>query len=432
MKTITEFSGIVLQRAAEAQRSYRAAHPQAPAPVAEDEPQNAAADAAPAEASSTDAPIAEEGASATSESTAEATGSEAAEAQPASDEPAPASEEGGEAASAEPAEPVDLGTGPEAESVGEALQVSGDRLSRLMEALDVVGRRVGQVRLVRVIQGESPPQGAQQRGDFYYVVDLTPRPQSQQRDESDGRDGDRRRGPGGRDRGGRPGSRGPGGPRGAGGPPGKGGKFSNDRAGSRDASFREARGEVPRAGAGWMLTRAPEDKRLRSDEPGADRRDRRPPRGPRFDGPRPPMGARGDRPPRGPRPTGGGGRPPFGGPRAEGDANRAQASSRPEGRGPGGGGRRGPGPGPRRPEGAGPRREDHGRPMRRRGGWDEPAVPEPSPEPSTVTAVPAAAEEMTAQAENRPAPVVESTASTPVSSESAPENAAPPSSTSEN
>src|ERR1039457_2565814 len=35
MKTITEFSGILLQRAAEAQRGYRAEHPQLAAPEAE-------------------------------------------------------------------------------------------------------------------------------------------------------------------------------------------------------------------------------------------------------------------------------------------------------------------------------------------------------------------------------------------------------------
>jgi hypothetical protein len=38
MKTITEFSGILLQRAAEAQRAYRAEHPQLATPAAEEAP----------------------------------------------------------------------------------------------------------------------------------------------------------------------------------------------------------------------------------------------------------------------------------------------------------------------------------------------------------------------------------------------------------
>jgi hypothetical protein len=38
MKTITEFSGVLLQRAAEAQRAFRAANPQVAASAAEDAP----------------------------------------------------------------------------------------------------------------------------------------------------------------------------------------------------------------------------------------------------------------------------------------------------------------------------------------------------------------------------------------------------------
>jgi hypothetical protein len=146
-----------------------------------------------------------------------------------------------------------------------------------MEALDVVGRRVAQVRLVRVIQGETAPAGAQKRGEFFYLVDLTPRPQSMQRDSSDSRDGERRRGSGGRDRGGLAAieepavreagrwwswrSRGRGRPWGT--RPSRG-KFSNDRPSGRDGDSREGRGETPRAGAGWMLSRPTDSgKRLR-------------------------------------------------------------------------------------------------------------------------------------------------------------------------
>jgi hypothetical protein len=420
MKTITEFSGVLLQRAAEVQRTFQAANPQVAVPAAEkDQSSQTGEDAPSADVEAADVAAPSEEAVAV-EGAAEAT----ADVPASSDDGGavePSSDDGGaaEASPAEPAAPVDLGTGPEAEAVGEALQVEGDRLSRLMEALDVVGRRVAQVRLVRVLQGENPPQGAQKRGDYYYAVDLAPRPQSQQRDGFDGRDGDRRRGPGGRDRGGRPGDRGPGGARGAGGPPGKGGKFSNDRPSSRDGDMREGRGEMPRAGAGWMLTRAPDDRRGRSDEPGVNRRDGRPPRGPRFDGPRPPQGPRGDRPPRGPRPDRPGGRPGFSGPpRPEGGGERPQAAARPEGRGAGFApdGRRGLGPRrpePGRPDGPGPRRDDRNWSGRRRGGWDEPAVPE-----AAASAAPVA--ESPAPVENLPAPVTDTAAPVAVDSSATP------------
>src|SRR5436190_1687092 len=130
MKTVTEFPGILLRQAADIQRAFKASQPAPePAPAAE-------------------APTDEERA-------------------------APESSEGEAAPAAEaaPAEPA-AGTGPDAEAVGEGLQVSGDRLARLMEALSVVGNRVGAVRLVRVLSGDKPPPNAQKRGDFYYVVDL--------------------------------------------------------------------------------------------------------------------------------------------------------------------------------------------------------------------------------------------------------------------
>ena len=384
MKTITEFSGILLQRAAEAQRAFRAEHPQtetrpadtapAEAPGAEETPTGAEEAPAGAEAAPSEAGAAAE--------VAETENAASDSAAPATDSP-PADEVAAEAA-VEPS----LGEGPEAEAVGAAMQVEGDRLARLMEALDVAGRRVGQVRLVRVIQGENAPQGAQKRGEFYYVVDLMPRPQSQ-RESFDGR-----RGPGGRDRGGRPGDRGHGGPRGpgagGGGPGGSRGKFSNDRPGGRDGE-REARGEMPRGGAGWTLTRAPEDRRDRGEQGGAPNRDRPgdrrfPTRGPRDAnrGPRPPMG---DRPPRGPRPDGtrAGGRFDGGGPRPGGDRPQGVGPNF-DARGPG----RGPRP-PRRPEGGNGGGQGGGERWggRRRGGWDEPAVADAA-ETAAPTAAPAA------------------------------------------
>jgi hypothetical protein len=379
MKTITEFSGILLQRAAEAQRAYREAHPQVQAPAPES-PAQVQSEPSPDAAAAVSAEVPVDEAVAGSVETTEASDpGEAAAPEAAAPEAAVAEGEG--AAEVAEAAPVDLGSGPEAEAVGAELQLEGDRLSRLMEALDVVGRRARQVRLVRVVQGESPPQGAQKRGDFYYIVDLQPRPQSY-RDGGDGRD-DRRRGPGGRDRGGRPGGSGPGGAHGSGGGPGKGGKFSNDRPGGRGGDMREARGEMPRGGAGWMLTRAPDDRRSGPEGRGAgdnrgDRRpDRRPPRGPRPDnrgprpdnrGPRPPMA--GDRSARGPYPGAPGGQPPAGG-----GPGRSAAGPR-DGHGPVGGRDGRP---PRRPEGGNGRGRGGDRnnfPGRRRGGWDEPAAPE--------------------------------------------------------
>jgi translation initiation factor IF-2 len=175
---------------------------------------------------------------------------------------------------------------------------------------------------------------------------------------------------------------------------------------------------VPRAGAGWMLTRAPDDWRGRADEPGVERRDRRPPRGPRPDGVRPPMGARGDRPPRGPRPDRGG-RPGFAGGRPEGGGGRPPAPGRPEGRdasaGAGHGSRRPPGPRPS--EGSGPRGDERPWAGRRRGGWDEPAVPE-----AVAPAVPVApaADEAPASVESMPVPAGDGSANVAADSTATP------------
>ena len=394
MKTITEFSGILLQRAAEAQQAYRAAHPQVATPAVEEAPPAPVAGAE----GSTDvvvdpsATAVDSSRGETAEASAETAANDAAASSEGSASDAAAGEQPAEAAPVA----LDLGTGPEAEAVGAAMQVQGDRLARLMEALDVVGRRVAQVRLVRVIQGEPAPSGAQKRGEFFYVIDLMPRPQSMQRDSSDSRDGGRR-GQGGRDRGSRPGggNRGPGGAGGGGGAPGSGGKFSMDRPSGGRGGEREARGETPRAGAGWMLGRPQESGHVYAEDRNTQSKtDRRPPREPRFDNraPRPPMGAAGDRP-RGPRPQGPGGAPGAPGarpaPRGDGRGDRpnfgprpSDGSARPAGsRPPANGGR---GFGPRRPEGG------NGRPASgnargngernwsgpRRGGWDEPAVPE--------------------------------------------------------
>ena len=439
MKTITEFSGILLQRAAEAQQAYRATHPQPVTPVIEEVPPPPAATV---EGSSAGSEGSSAGSVEASAAGADVVASEQPSAGTAVNDAAGTSEGSAEAATGEQAaeatvaEPA-LGSGPEAEAVGAALQVQGDRLTRLMEALDVVGRRVAQVRLVRVVQGESAPSGAQKRGEFFYLIDLMPRPQSMQQDSFDSRDGDRRRGPGGRDRGGRPGgNRGPGGAGGGGGAPGSGGKFSLDRPSGRDGGGREARGETPRAGAGWMLGRPQESGHVYAEDRNTQARtDRRPPREPRFDnrGPRPPMG---DRPPRGPQPQGAAGAPgarPS--PRGEGMGDRpsfgprpADGGARPGPRQPGNGGR---GFGPRRPDGGNGRPDGgNGRGSteqnwsgRRRGGWDEPAVPELTDAPVTA-AMPAAVPSTTAPADNPSAPTTQAAQPTlaETSADSPPEN----------
>ncbi len=436
MKTITEFSGILLQRAAEAQRAFQAEHPrvapigpEATAPSTTDgdvgvgapeadshgNAAEAGASLVPGDETSAEGSVSAEGSasaeggSVVADGIAPPEGSAPAEGSVVAEGSAPAE------TSAAPAEVApQLGVGPEAEAVGAALHLEGDRLSRLMEALAVVGRRSGQVRLVRVLQGENPPQGAQKLGDHYYVLDMMPRPQGRM---GGGRADDRRRGPGhDRGPGGRGGGPGGGGPRGGGyggpggrggpggGAGGRGGKYAGDRPG-RDGAAQEARGEMPRAGSGWTLTRAPDDRRVQGQDGAAargdHRGDRRFSRGPRGagGGPRPP----GDRPARGSRP----GEAPAGGRRfGAGETDRSPH----EPRGPRSGGESplgqqapaspaafsqtsGQNRGPARGQATGPRRADGngsnvrgrsggGWSGRRRGGWDEPVMADAASAPS--------------------------------------------------
>ncbi|MCA1665275.1 MAG: hypothetical protein LC659_13600, partial [Myxococcales bacterium] len=60
------------------------------------------------------------------------------------------------------------------EKIGEAIGVVGDRLARLVEAVEAVGERATRVRLVRVFGGESEPRGGVKVGEHFYVVDLQP------------------------------------------------------------------------------------------------------------------------------------------------------------------------------------------------------------------------------------------------------------------
>ncbi|HEY3353909.1 MAG TPA: translation initiation factor 2, partial [Polyangia bacterium] len=246
MKTVTEFSASVLAAAARyiklpepaAKSAPRPAAPPAEAPAEPTPPAEEAAAPAPAPEG---APVPE---SAPAEAAAEGTPAEA----PA--EPAPA-----------PAATID-------EEGLRAVGISGERVARLVDALTAVGSRLSQVTKVRVLSGEdTPPSGAKKIGDLYYVVDMVARPARDDRGHG-GRD-DRRGGGGRGGFGGKPGGGG-----GFGGKPGAGGR------GRGELEREPPRNEVPAAGAGWVLQRAPGDPNDR----GGDRRGPGGPRGRRPGG----------------------------------------------------------------------------------------------------------------------------------------------------
>jgi hypothetical protein len=199
-----------------------------------------------------------------------------------------------------------------AERLGADVGVTGDRLARLVEALEAAGDQVEKVRLMRVFAATDEPKGAKKVGEFNYLMDFMPSMQPAR----GGRDRDRGRG------GGRGGFGGGGGGGGKGAPGGAGGGKAPL---GRDGLPREDRGPLQSAGAGWTLTRDPSaplhDKKRGGPKRGrpGDRGDRRDRRGPGGPGGGPPGAeARGDRPkgprpPRGPRPPGG-----PGGPRPQG------------------------------------------------------------------------------------------------------------------
>ncbi len=241
MKTVTEFSGTVLRQAAEIRRAHRPARAPAPetgtasangqshAPAeGVDETTEAAEEAVPAEAgaesageaSSSDAAPAE--AASGDEASAEAASAEAAPAEAgsetgespsaeaaspgeesvATEEPSSeasaseadtteASASGGDSAdasaAAEPSPPVvDESAVRAAAEIEAKLDIKGDRLARLMDSLEVLRDRADNVRLIRVLSGEDPPQGAKKQGDFYFQVDLLPRPEPRRNNRGPG------------------------------------------------------------------------------------------------------------------------------------------------------------------------------------------------------------------------------------------------------
>ena len=173
MKTLTELSGSLIRTAAAAVAEARRSLPREETPVT---PAVVVAMPPPAEASS-----------------------------PAEAVAAPA--EPPVAAVPEPAPKLD----PDAESetvkailddaVAKATGCSGDRLTMLRAALKAVGRRTGDVRLVRVFGVEEQLRGAQVIGEHQYVVDLLPSNMKQVADSHRDEKG-RGRGRGGRGGGG--------------------------------------------------------------------------------------------------------------------------------------------------------------------------------------------------------------------------------------
>lgn len=202
MRTLTELSGTLIRLAAKVEWEARRALPKQEEGVSEQ------VQAEPAKA----------------EASAEAQGAEAKTEETKTEQANP------EEAKTEGSEPVELEAVKAAldQAVGTATGIEGDRLARLREALTVVGRRVEDVRRVRVFSAEEPVPGSKKVGEHLYIVDrVSLRPVTKSEEGRDDRKGgrrgdrggrgDRRGGGGGGDRGGRRGA--PGGPGAPGGRP---------------------------------------------------------------------------------------------------------------------------------------------------------------------------------------------------------------------
>src|SRR5689334_20804589 len=79
-------------------------------------------------------------------------------------------------AAAAKAKLVGEGVAPEqlSERLGADVGVTGDRLARLVEALEAAGDQVEKIRLMRVFAGTDEVKGAKKIGEFNYLVDLQP------------------------------------------------------------------------------------------------------------------------------------------------------------------------------------------------------------------------------------------------------------------
>jgi hypothetical protein len=77
-------------------------------------------------------------------------------------------------------------------AVSDATGTTADRLERLREALQAVGKQAERVRLVRVFAGEEAVPGAKKIGEHQYIVDLMPHSMKQVFEQNDK---DKKRGP---------------------------------------------------------------------------------------------------------------------------------------------------------------------------------------------------------------------------------------------
>jgi translation initiation factor IF-2 len=198
MKTLTELSGTMIRRAAAAVAEAKRSLPKVEAPVAEAE--------APA------APV------------AEAAAPVEGEAAPVEAAPVPVASAPAKGKPAEVPESEAVKAALDA-AVGEATGLSGDRLSRLRDAVHVVGHKVADVRLVRVFGVEEPVAGATTLNGFQYLCDIAPATMRQEQ------------APQKKDRGGRGG----GGAGRGGGAPGGGGKGAPTSGGFSMDSLKEDR-----------------------------------------------------------------------------------------------------------------------------------------------------------------------------------------------
>jgi translation initiation factor IF-2 len=197
MKSLTEFGGVQIRMAAAALAEARRSLP-AEAEPTQPEP-------APSQAEPTDAGAAEVGDAATQQPAGDV------EAAP-TESPAEAVDSTPDAAGARAGAPKE-DRGAESESVKAALDeavakatgLSGDRLSMLRAAVQVVGKRTADVRMVRVFGPEEQVPGAKTVGEHQYLVDYLPASMKQvaaPSKEERGRRGGGGRGGGGGGRGG--------------------------------------------------------------------------------------------------------------------------------------------------------------------------------------------------------------------------------------
>jgi translation initiation factor IF-2 len=180
MKTLTELSGSLVRTAAAAIAQARRAFPEEEAPV---RPATVVSGAPPAPAAISGAGSDAGEAAPAADAAAVTDTAPAADTAPAPDAaaPAPPGSPSPDAAAAAPpkadAKPAGESEAVKAaldEAVAKATGLSGDRLAMLRAAVEVVGRRAADVRLVRVFAaGEGLP-GATTVGEHQYVVDLFP------------------------------------------------------------------------------------------------------------------------------------------------------------------------------------------------------------------------------------------------------------------